>query len=257
MTDQRDAAGVFTAWAAVPFPRVPSAAHFILGYGRSLNERIDIGVEGYHKRLRGLFVPEWTAFPRFTTRIQDADGHVWGGDIRLEARGERFLFNVTYGLSAVTYQAQQAALELWYGESEIDYRPPHDRRHQVNVLGAVQVAGWELSTRWQYGSGLPYSRAVGFDGFILMDRPVDVFSEVGSRRVIYERPYNGTLPSYHRLDVSVQRNFRLRGGVLGVQGGVINIYDRANLFYLDTFTLTRVNQLPIIPTVGVKYGFGG
>ena len=34
--------------------------------------------------------------------------------------------------------------------------------------------------------------------------------------------------------------------------GVINMYDRQNLFYLDVFTLRRVDQLPFIPTLGLK-----
>lgn len=256
LTDQRDAAGVFTAWSAVPFPRVPSALHIIGGYGRTIGGRVDIGIEAYHKRLEGLFVPEWTAFPRFSANLQEADGRVWGGDIRLEARGQHFLFNATYGLSAVRYRAKQESLELWYGESSVDYRPAHDRRHQINVLGAYRVNGFEVSARWQFGSGLPYSRSLGFDGFVLMNEPVDVYEEPGNRRVIYERPYNGTLPTYHRLDLSVEKRFETPGGNVTLQAGVINIYDRQNLFYLDTFTLTRINQLPIIPTFGIKYGFG-
>lgn len=256
LTDQRDAAGVFTAWAAVPWPRVPSATHFILGYGRQIGDRLDVGVETYHKRLKGLFVPEWTSLPRFTTTLQTAEGTVWGGDVRLEARGTRFLASLSYGLSAVTYKAGQPTLSLWFGQDQIEYRPPHDRRHQINVLGAYRTSGFELSARWQFGSGLPYSRALGFDGFVLMDRPVDLYSEPGNRRVIYERPYNGTLPTYHRLDVSAERRFVTPGGTLSLQAGLINVYDRQNLFYLDTFTLTRRNQLPLIPTFGAKYAFG-
>lgn len=256
LTDQRDAAGVFTAWASVPFEQVPSAWHFILGYGRSIGERVDVAVEGYHKRLGGLFVPEWTSYPRFNTNLQEADGTVWGGDLRFEATGRRYLLSASYGLSAVEYRAGQESLELWFGDPEIAYRPPHDRRHQVNLLGAYRTPAFEISARWQFGSGLPFSRALGFDGYVHMDRPVDVFEEAGSRRVIYERPYNGILPAYHRLDVSAERSFTTPGGDLTLQAGVINVYDRQNLFYLDTFTLTRVNQLPFIPTFGVKYGFG-
>jgi hypothetical protein len=256
LTDQRDAAGIFTAWSAVPFPRVPSALHLILGYGRSLSDGVDVGVEAYHKRLSGLFVPEWTAFPRFTTNLQEAEGFVWGGDIRVEARGERFLATASYGVSAVTYKASQESLQLWYGADEIAYRPAHDRRHQINLLGAYRTAGFELSARWQFGSGLPFSQALGFDGFVLMDEPVDVYSEPGSRRVIYEKPFNGVLPTYHRLDISAEKRFITSSGTISLQAGVINVYDRTNLFYLDTFTLTQVNQLPFIPTFGVKYAFG-
>ncbi len=75
----------------------------------------------------------------------------------------------------------------------------------------------------------------------------------GNRRVIYEEPYNGTLPTYHRLDITLERTMKIASGVnLKALAGVINMYDRQNLFYLDVFTLRRVDQLPLIPTFGLK-----
>ena len=110
--------------------------------------------------------------------------------------------------------------------------------------------------RWQYGSGLPYNRALGFDGFLLVDGNLDVFTDPGNRRVIYEKPYNGLLPTYHRLDITLKRIYDLPGRAqLTAMVGLINAYDRRNLFYLDVFTLRRVDQLPLIPTFGVKIEF--
>ena len=40
-----------------------------------------------------------------------------------------------------------------------------------------------------------------------LDGPVDVSTEPGQARVIYDRPFEGILPSYHRLDLSVDRFF--------------------------------------------------
>jgi len=34
--------------------------------------------------------------------------------------------------------------------------------------------------------------------------------------------------------------------------GAINAYNRTNLFYFDLWTLSRVDQLPVIPTLGLK-----
>ena len=77
----------------------------------------------------------------------------------------------------------------------------------------------------------------------------------GFRRVIYEHPFNGRLPTYHRLDVSVERTFEMGNVDLTLQGRVINLYDRRNLFYLDVFTLRRVDQLPLMPSFGIKIEF--
>jgi hypothetical protein len=33
--------------------------------------------------------------------------------------------------------------------------------------------------------------------------------------------------------------------------GAVNLYDRSNLFAFDVFTYRRVDQLPIMPTLGL------
>ena len=99
---------------------------------------------------------------------------------------------------------------------------------------------------------LPYSRALGFDQFILPDGSPDLFGDPGTARVLYERPFNALLPDYHRLDVTVERVVPFRAATLTVQAGLLNAYDRANLFEYDIFTLRRIDQLPVVPTLGLR-----
>ncbi len=252
LSDRRDAASIFTAWAPVPFGRLPRATHFILGYRTQLTPWLEAASEGFFKRMRNLYVAEWTAFPRLTTRLQPADGIAFGMDLRFDLRLRNLYGYVTYGLSFVEYEARQSTLLLWYGSETLRYTPPHDRRHQINALLSTTLVGFDLSARWQFGSGLPFNRALGFDGFVLLDGDIDPFTEPGSRRVIYERPFNGRLPTYHRLDVSAERPFRIGSLEAKALISVINVYDRRNLFYLDVFTLRRADQLPFIPTFGLK-----
>ncbi len=159
---------------------------------------------------------------------------------------------MTYGLSSTRYDAEQASLVLWYGTETLSFRPGHDRRHQLNALLSTTVAGLDLSLRWEYGSGLPFSRAIGFDGFALIDDVTPAPDVPGSRRVIYERPFRGILPAYHRLDASAAKRFKLQHASVTVQASLINVYDRRNVFYLDVFTLRRVDQLPLIPSAGLR-----
>lgn len=263
LSDRRDASSVFTAWTNIPkhtnlFPRdvrrgrTPRAIHGVLGYQVGLAAGVELSLEGYYKHLSDLFIAEWTAFPRFTTRLQTADGRSFGTEVRLEAQRGAFYGYLGYGYSNTVYQAKQSQLELWYGTERLRFRPPHDRRHQVNALANVEIAGFDVSLRWTLGSGRPYNRIVGFDGFVPIDAIEDAKDVAGDRRVIYDRPFDGVLPPYHRLDVSVERAFSLGSGVeLVAQATVLNAYDRRNIFYLDTFTLERVDQLPITPSVGL------
>lgn len=252
INDRRDATSVFTAWAATPTGKVPRATHAILGYARTLAPGLDVSLEGYYKDLSNLFIAEWTAYPRLTTRLQQADGRAAGLDARLEWRRPRFYGYVGYGLSTVRYSAKQPQLPLWYGTPSLDFRPAHDRRHQLNLVANRFWGGFDLSARWQLGSGLPFSRALGFDGFVLMDGPVDVFEERGDRRVVFERPFNGVLPAYHRLDLAASRTFDWSGGAVKASFTLLNVYNRANIFYLDVFTLRRVDQLPLLPSFGLE-----
>ena len=265
LSDRRDAASIFTAWtnAARPSPniedvsegRVQQAIHFILGYRSNPVPWLELSTEAFYRRLTNLFIGEWTAYPRFTTRLQPGSGRSLGFEVRAEAQYGAFYGYVTYGLSSTRYKAEQAQIPVWYGQETLDFRPPHDRRHQLNALVSTTVRDFDLSVRWEFGSGLPFSRALGFDGFALIDDIIDVSEVENSRRVIYERPFNGELPAYHRLDVSVARSFSVGRAEVTVQGSLINAYDRDNLFYLDVFTLRRVDQLPLVPSLGLSVDF--
>jgi len=256
LTDRRDAGDVFTAWTSSPLAEVPEAIHVLGGYQVRPASWLKLAVEGYYKKLSDLSIAEWTAFPRFDIGLQPADGTVLGMDARLEVTTRLFYGFINYGYTEVEYNAQQASIEYWYGQSELSFSPPHDRRHQFNAVGSLRFYGFTLSTRWQFGSGLPFSESLGFDEFVLLDGPTDVLEEPGDTRVLYEQPYNGRLPTYHRLDVSLDRRFEFsRTSALTLQASLTNSYDRTNLFYFDLFTLRRLDQLPLIPSFGVKVEF--
>ena len=252
LNDRRDVANVFTAWRSAPTDDLTRATHLLLGYRVAPTAWLELSAEAFYKKLSNLFIAEWTSFPRFTTRLQRADGRIAGLELRLEIRRAGFYGFLNYGLSSVEYEARQAALQLWYGVETLKFRPPHDRRHQVNALARVTLRGFDVSLRWNFGSGRPFTRAFGFDGFVLMHGVQDLLQVTDEQRVIYERPFRGLLPTYHRLDVSVERRFDVRRMALTVQVGVINMYDRRNLYALDLFTLKRADQLPFVPTLGVK-----
>lgn len=265
LQDRRDAANIFTAWTNVPrrdgeqesvlTGRIQQAIHGILGYNLELGTRSTFSIEGYYRRLSNLFIAEWTAFPRFTTRLQPASGRSAGFDMRWRYQGESFRTQLNYTFSNTKYLAEQASIPVWYGNETLEFRPPHDRRHQVNLSVGATLLAFDLEAQWVFGAGLPFSRAIGFDGFAVIDDIEDVGRVPTSRRVIYERPFSGLLPAYHRLDLSVGRKFELGGASVTMQGSIINAYNRSNIFYLDIFTLRRVDQLPVIPSLGIKVGF--
>ena len=254
VTDERDAGSSFIAWMPPPVSDAQSRAiHALFGFQQQLGPWFRLAGEGYYKRLNSLPIPIWSTIARFTTELTLAKGDAYGFDTRVEFQRKAFYVYASYGYSWTEYFAQQENFGVWFGEPIQRYNPPHDRRHQVNAVMSLDLGKFKASARWQYGSGLPYTRPLGFDELIPLRTLVDVRTIYGTPRVLYERPYQGLLPDYRRLDVSIERAFSLRRGTLTVQAGAINVYDRANLFYFDLFTVRRVDQLPLIPNLSLKY----
>ena len=252
VSDRRDATSVFTAYTVAPDGQTPEALHLLGGYRLQPASFIDMSIEGFYKDLKNLSVSEFTAVPQLTTALEPANGEAYGMDLRAEARPGGATFSATYGLSFVNYTTVSDRNRVLYGDPVLTFRPGHDRRHQVTLVASGPVMGVDLSARWQFGSGLPYSRALGFDVFYTPTSNPDLFNDPGQARVLYERPFTGILPTYSRLDLSADRKFDVGPATLTAQVGVINAYDRRNLFAFDIFTLRRSDQLPIIPTFGIK-----
>ncbi|NEN39741.1 hypothetical protein G3V76_24080, partial [Escherichia coli] len=137
-----------------------------------------------------LSVAEFTAVPRLTTRLLPASGEARGLDLRAELRRGAAQVLVSYGLSSVEYETVSTRNEAVFGDATLRYRPGHDRRHQLTLLASVPVFGVTLAGRFQYGSGLPYSRALGFDQYLFPDGIPDLYTDPGTPRVLYERPFN-------------------------------------------------------------------
>jgi len=250
ITDERDTGSVFLAWLPTPIDdRLVQSAHALAGWKERLAPGLTMNVEGYYKDFREIPVPKWTAITTFNTALTLADGRSYGGDIQLRYRQDPLDLRVSYGLNWVTYRADSQDLDAWNQSGTFTYTPPHDRRHQVSVVASAEIAGIQSSVRWQLGTGRPFTQAYGYDTLpILRGLEDQVDQDVGIPRLLYDEPYNARLPTYHRLDLSAERTFTLSPRVgLTAEAGVINAYNRSNLFYVDIFTQERVDQLPFLP----------
>ena len=252
ITDERDAGSPFLAWLQMPQGKALQSTHAILGVDHQITENLRFSMEGYHKTLRDIPVPKWTTLAVFNTSLALVDGTAYGGNVSLQYRNDPVDLRANYGYGLVEYRGGRDELGAWVDVSTIEYPPPHDQRHKVGLTAALDLDLFSASVRWQYTSGRPFTQGYGTDNFLeirgLRGLPT---SERGNNRLLYNRQYGARLPAYHRLDVSIGRDFDLSPSLtLNVEGGAINAYDRRNVFYLDLLTRERVDQLPIIPYVG-------
>ena len=84
----------------------------------------------------------------------------------------------------------------------------------------------------------------------------DMNNQNGNLGIIYSDLNSGRLPDYHRLDFSMKKTSHLnKYGLLEWSLGVTNVYNRNNIFYYDRVEAVRVDQLPVIPSVGISWIF--
>ena len=78
----------------------------------------------------------------------------------------------------------------------------------------------------------------------------------GNLGILYSDLNTGRLPSYHRLDISLKKKFSFsKFNELEISAGLTNVYNRKNIFYYNRVDAIRVNQLPIIPSLGISWKF--
>jgi len=256
LSDIRDVSSVFVAWMMSPLGgEQMEAKQAMVGWKQLLGSGFQLSVEGYYKRLNHLPITVWSTLTRFNTDLSLANGHVYGSDIRLEFIRGRFYGFTGYGYSWTTYETSQDHFTVWFGEPVQQFHPPHDRRHQFNSMMSISIGHYKTSLRWQLGSGLPFTQPMGFDDLIRFDDGLpDVRRVYGNPRMILEKPYQGRLPVYHRMDFSFERIFYYPSAQLSLQIGAINIYDRSNIFYYDVYTQRQIDQLRFAPYFSIKMG---
>lgn len=253
-SDQRDATGVFVTWTQTPWPEEqPEARHALLGWQQSLGA-FSYSAELFYKAIYDTPITTWATVARFSTDLSAADGDIYGTDVRMEYNKNGLYGMLNYGYTKTTYEAAQDHFGYWFGEPIVSFNPSHDRRHQVNALLSKKLGNVTASFRWQYGSGVPYTRPLGFDEIIWFDKGFpDVTNESGTTRVLVDRPFTGRFPSYHSFDASLERVFLFsENAKFTSKLGVINIYDRANIFYYDVYSQNRVDQLPLTAYISFK-----
>lgn len=253
VSDERDAGTVFTVYQPVETDNpLPSAIHGMFGVNQRFGSFVSFNAEGYVKQHSNLPVSKWNPEPRIEIETARADGLTYGADVRLMLEKPSYYATVSYGWSHSEYEAVSGDLGAWVEEPVFGYPPAHDQRHKLNLTAGFEIAGFNLDTRWEYGSGKPYTKIYGYDFYLRLpfENPI---RDTGQARILYSEPYNGRMPSYHRLDVSIGRDFALGGGsVIETQAGAINVYNRSNIFNFDYGVLQRVDQSPFFPYVSLR-----
>ena len=154
--------------------------------------------------------------------------------------------------------------------STVTFPPIFDRRVDLDLVLQYELP-WKLESgfRWNFGSGIPYTRPVaqylgwkyqiGTGRYEPSDRDfghdhIPLYVVLGDRN-------RQRYPAYHRLDATLRRPFRPRWGTLTPYLQVLNAYNRRNvLFYFYRYdrtppTRSGISMFPVLPSIGIEATF--
>ncbi|MEM7102699.1 MAG: TonB-dependent receptor [Bacteroidota bacterium] len=231
--------------------RLQRSIHAIGGVEIDLTNNLELNIEPYYKSF-----PQLITINRNKLSVEEPDfvtetGRAFGLDVTLTYETSRLFLYGAYSLGNVKRDDGQQI-----------YPTHFDRRHNVNLVANYKLGAeglWEVSARWNLGSGFPFTLTQGFYEDFNFDEGIntDYVGGNGDLGIIYSEERNsGRLPYYHRLDLSLKRSFNFtKYTKLELYGSVTNVYDRDNIFYFDRIRFERVNQLPILPSAGLNFSF--
>jgi hypothetical protein len=238
------------------------AWHAIFGLEYDLGKYWSLNLEGYLKYFDQLSNINQNKIYEDVATFANIDdvykkdfiiesGKSYGVDALLKYSRERWFF---WGVYSYGYSYRWDGFERYF--------PVFDRRHNVNLVGTYlfgKKKNLELSTRWNLGSGLPYTPTAGgyqtenFSGGIATDYTTSNSNNV---TLVYGEFNSQRLPYYHRLDITVKKNMQFKNkSNLEIIASVTNVYNRRNIFYKNRITNEEVYQFPMLPSLGVNYKF--
>lgn len=238
------------------------AWHAVFGFEVDLSKRWSLNVEGYYKDFTQLSNINMNKLYDDIAEFNQIDdvykkdfilesGAAYGIDFLLKYSTSRMFVWGVYSLGKVT---------RWDGFME--YPPVFDRRHNANLVITYlfgKKKDIEVSARFNYGSGLPFTPTAGFyqgepmSGGVSTDytstNPQNFETLLGDLN-------SERLPDYHRLDITAKKNIEFKNKTnMEITVSVTNVYNRQNIFYVNRATNEKIYQLPVLPSIGLSYKF--
>jgi hypothetical protein len=249
----------FQQWipASAKYPPV-QASHYVLGAEKWLSDDAQLSLESYYKQMANL-LETGSMLPGIigegssddTVKFRRGSGWAAGAELLLKRKGSW----IGYGL-AVTRRTFDST----------SFYPIFDARHNFNVAWGLSLGrGWNLNLQWLLRTGFPYTGPIGQFQYV----GEGGWRDDGEQENCYYwlaisgRRGNYRLPPYHRLDVGIEKGFRLLGADWAWYFQVINAYAQKNVLWYEyrpdehgRIVREPFTILPIpIPSFGIRGGF--
>lgn len=213
-------------------------------------------IEGYYTDLSRLVTfnnttPDDAGVTR-ATDIFYTDGEGWASGMELFLEKRRG--SVTGWIGYTLGWTRRRWDELNAGA----YFPPkYDRRHDLSVVAQYRRGKWRFGSAFVYATGQAFTPAAS--RYVVVNPAT---GEVPSTPLLLPAEKNSArLLAYHRLDVTVSRDFSMFGLPSEVFLQVFNLYNRENEWFVQyndegaVVVPEVVGMLPLIPSLGIRTRF--
>jgi hypothetical protein len=248
VNNEDDVMPIFDAWIKIPDNLPPErVSHIVLGLDGNTSETTSLNIQAYHKHYTSLVVYNRDKIDAADPDYIQGMGNSYGLELLLRSRISSIDLYATYTLS-------------WSNVSNqgLEYPPRYDRRHHLNLLATIEpLKNLEITCRWEFGTGFPYTASVGYFDRLMLGNPFSspIETETGQPYIAVGQKNWWRLPAYHRLDLSATFRFVVLGIKGSLGGQVINVYNRTNVFYFNRKTGVHTNMLRFFPsaTLSLEY----
>jgi TonB family protein len=229
-----------------PNLKLIKAMHYSIGAEQQLAKNVELSVEGFYKQLLDLVVstpsadssasPSQSADSSYNN---DGKGKVYGIEILLKHQPtDRF-----FGWIAYTFMQSTRIDHPGYQPRPFDY----DQTHILTIVAsAVLGRGWEAGIRFRLVTGNPVTPVKDTTYNADSDMYMPVYGTVNSKR----------MPTFHQLDVRIDKNWHFKYLKFAVYLDIQNIYNQKNAegyqYNYDYSDKVYINGIPIFPSIGIK-----
>ncbi len=242
LTDENELISIFEPWIIVPdYVDAQQAAHFLFGMTAYLARDLTVDLEAYYKSMIDLVEPNTRKYTATAHDYVNTSGRAYGCDLQVKFQPSSFFAQASYSLSW-----------SYKNRGGITYSPRYDTRHSVHVLvGYMFAQGWQANASWTLKSGMPFTPVVGFYDRLVID-PFSPEAMQYEPVTFYGAKNTSRLPYYHRLDLSLSKEFQVGFTDVTIGASIINLYDRKNIFYFDRDTGESIFMLRFSPSLSLK-----
>jgi TonB family protein len=230
----------FAPWGD-PSVRHMRATHASVGIEQPIGADVDLGVEGFAKELDRLIVarPAETSTASGVSYENTGEGTVRGIEVLARVRASHRLSGVlAYTLSRSERRDAPDAPKYVFA---------FDQTHVLSALASFDAGrGWTLGARFRYVTGTPITPIVG--GIVDLD--------AGAYEAVQGARLSARLPDFHRVDVRVEKVWKIRDARISAYLDVQNLTNARNpeglLYRYDYARAERASGLPILPILGLR-----